>query len=129
VLDPASLDRAMDALRTRGVAAYALLESWEEADFRKRFAGQRSLAMLTAGAASVSEDGELRLYPLTDSNAPGPATVIPRAFDDGCVGASPGFVEPEAARRLSQNRALRSPSPTTTSGNASAAPSTSASTR
>ena len=120
VLDPASLDRAVDALRTRGVAVYALLESWEEADFRKRFAGQRSLEMLTAGAASISEDGELHLYPLTGAKAPGRAAVIPRAPDDGCVGASPRFVEPEAARRLSRN--LSDPS-TRIPGTSSTAPS------
>ena len=120
VLDPASLDRAVDALRTRGVAAYALLESWEEADFRRRFAGQRSLEMLTAGAASISEDGDLRLYPLTGAKAPGPAAVIPHAPDDGCVGASPRFVEPEAARRLSRNLADRS---TRIPGTSSTAPS------
>jgi len=119
VLDPASLDRAVDTLRRRGVAAYALLESWEEADFRKRFGGQRSLGMLTAGAASISEDGELRLYPLTDANAPGSAPVIPRAPDDGCVGASPRFVEPEATRRLSQSLSYRS---TATPGTSSTAP-------
>jgi hypothetical protein len=124
VLDPASLDRAVDTLRTRGVAAYALLESWEEADFRGRFAGQRSLGMLTAGAASMSEDGELRLYPLSEAKAPGPAAVIPRATNDRCVDASPRFVEPEATRRLSQNLADRS---TKTPGTSSAEPSVSTS--
>ena len=36
-LDPAWLDRAVAFLRDRGIATYALLEYWEEAEFRQRF--------------------------------------------------------------------------------------------
>jgi hypothetical protein len=100
VLDPAWLDRAVSTLRDRGVPVYALIESWEEADFRARFSGQRTVDLLTAGASAVSQDGELRLYDLGGARRPGAGTVIPVWRDTGCIDASPRFLEPEAARRI-----------------------------
>jgi hypothetical protein len=82
------------------VPVYALLESWEEVDFRARFSGQRTIDQLTAGASAISPDGELRLYDLNAARPPGAAAVIPVWSDPGCVDASPRFTEPDAARRL-----------------------------
>ena len=100
VLDPAWLDCAVTTLRDRGVPVYALIESWEEAEFRARFSGQRTADLLTAGASAVSQDGELRLYDLSTARRPDTAAEIPVSSDPGCVDASPRFLEPEAARRL-----------------------------
>ena len=64
-LDSRSLDTATAALTARGVPVYALIESWEEEDFRRRFAGQQTLARLDSRPMAKSADGELRLYALS----------------------------------------------------------------
>ena len=99
VLEPGSLDRAVDVFRARGLPAYALLESWEEEDFRRRFAGQRTLARLDRGPLAKSADGELHLYAMTGETAASPVAVIARV-DRDCVDASRSFVTPAAAVRL-----------------------------
>jgi hypothetical protein len=101
VLDPAWLDRAVDSLVTRGLPVYAMLESWEEADFRGRFAGQRTVRGLASGALAATADGELRLYALGPAaRQSGPPAVIPQWRGPSCVDVSARFVFPEAARRL-----------------------------
>jgi hypothetical protein len=100
VLDAGSLDTAVAALHARGVPVYAAVESWEEEDFRRRFAGQRSIARLDSGAMARSGDGELRVYALSGDRAETrPAGVIPR-HDSGCVEGSRAFITPGAVRRL-----------------------------
>jgi hypothetical protein len=100
VLDARSLDTAVAALAERRVPAYAVLESWEEEDFRRRFAGQRSLELLDAGAMAKSEDGELRVYALSGAQGVSvPTAVIPRSHS-GCVDGSTTFVTPAAVRNL-----------------------------
>ena len=112
VLDPGSLDAAVAALNARDVPVYAAIESWEEEDFRRRFAGQHSIARLDRGAMAKSEDGEMRVYALSGDRAEiGPIAVIPR-HDSGCVEGSRAFITPGAVRRLS----------TVTPGSASTAP-------
>jgi hypothetical protein len=101
VLDPGALDVAVAALMARAVPVYAAIESWEEEDFRRRFARQQTLTRLDAGALARSADGELHLYELSGDATPRTAVVIPRR-DDACVDASPNFVEPGAVRRLSR---------------------------
>jgi len=101
VLDPAWLDAAVSAMQGRRVPVYALLESWEEEDFRRRFAGQRILARVNAGALAKSADGELRLYALSGETAVREPAVIPRS-DVECAGASPRFLRPGAADRLAR---------------------------
>ena len=101
VLDPAWLDRAVDSLLSRGLPVYAILESWEEADFRARFAGQRTVRGLASGVVAATGDGELRLYALGSAGRQSdPPAVIPQWREPSCVDASPRFVFPEAARRL-----------------------------
>ena len=58
-LDPAWLDRAVAFLRDRGIATYALLEFWEEKDFRERFSGQQMLAELDRGPIATARSGEI----------------------------------------------------------------------
>jgi hypothetical protein len=99
VLDPGSLDTAVAALRERGLPVFALLEPWEEDDFRRRFAGRRTLDALTAPVARTADDAA-RLYALAPhALTAAPPTVMP-SIDDGCVDASPHFVYPDAQRRL-----------------------------
>ena len=57
VLDAGSLDTAVAALHARGVPVYAAIESWEEEDFRRRFAGQ-SLDQ----TARLRSDGQIRRW-------------------------------------------------------------------
>jgi hypothetical protein len=99
VLDPVSLDAAVAALSERAVPVYAAIESWEEEDFRRRFAGQRTLNRLAAPLAK-SSDEELRVYTLS-GDAAGDAAVIIARDAAACVDASPAFVEPAAVGRLS----------------------------
>jgi Dolichyl-phosphate-mannose-protein mannosyltransferase len=101
VLDAGSLDAAVAALHARGVPVYAAIESWEEEDFRRRFAGQRSIARLDSGAVAKSADGELRVYALNGDRAETRATAIIPRHDSGCVEGSRAFITPGAVRRLS----------------------------
>ena len=104
VLDAGSLDAATAALHARGVPVYAAIESWEEEEFRRRFAGQTSLTRLDSGALATSDDGEVRIYALT-GDPPGtrPTAVIPR-HHSGCVEGSRTFVSPAAMESLIPNR-------------------------
>ena len=98
-IDAASLDAALAALDERGIHVFALLESWEEEEFRRRFAGRRVLSALTTAVARTI-DNETRLYALDRGpQAAATAAVIP-PVDDGCIDASPHFVRPVALRRL-----------------------------
>jgi hypothetical protein len=45
-VDPASLDRALEYLRSRGYRPYLLFERWEEPGFRKRFEGRSTIGPL-----------------------------------------------------------------------------------
>jgi len=104
VLDAGSLDAAVAALHARGVPVYAAIESWEEEDFRRRFAGQSSIARLDSGAMAKAADGEMRVYALSGDRAETrPTAVIPR-HDSGCVEGSRAFITPGAARRLDGQR-------------------------
>jgi hypothetical protein len=101
-IDPAWLDRAIDFLQDRGIATYALLEYWEEPQFRERFKGQRVLDELDLGPLATGRAGEQRFYPL---RAPGsgsrrvPETIPPRP-DRPCLEISHDYEEPLAVRRL-----------------------------
>ncbi|MEP6913990.1 MAG: glycosyltransferase [Acidobacteriota bacterium] len=60
-VDPASLDRALQYLRSRGYRPYLLFETWEEADFRKRFEGRSAIAQLNwPPIADINH--EVRIY-------------------------------------------------------------------
>jgi Dolichyl-phosphate-mannose-protein mannosyltransferase len=59
-LDPASLDRAIDFARARGLVPFFLLERWEEPLFRERFAGSRLAALDWPPAAEIGTD--VRIY-------------------------------------------------------------------
>ena len=106
VLDAGSLDAAVAALHARGVPVYAAIESWEEEDFRRRFAAQSSIARLDSGATAKSNDGEMRIYALSgDRTETRPTAVIPR-HDGSCVEGSRAFITPGAVRRLRGTRTL-----------------------
>jgi hypothetical protein len=100
VLDAGALDAAVAALHARGVPVYAAIESWEEEEFRRRFAGQGSVTRLDSAAIAKSEDGELRIYALSgDRSEARPIAVIPR-HHGGCVEGSRAFVTPGAVKSL-----------------------------
>ena len=99
VLDPAWLDRALASLHERGVPVFALLEPWEEDDFRRRFADQRALTALDTAVARTEND-DVRLYTFEPRpNHAAPADVMTQV-QDACVDASPHFVYPDALRRV-----------------------------
>jgi hypothetical protein len=102
VLDAGSLDAAVAALDARGVPVYAAIESWEEEEFRRRFAGQRSLARLDSAAIARSEDGELRIFALSGDRADARSTAVIPRHHSGCVEGSPTFVTPGAVQRLAR---------------------------
>jgi hypothetical protein len=97
VIEPRSIDQALAALRARGLPVYALLEDWEDDDFRRRFAGRQVSGTLTTPIAR-SEDG-VRLYTLEGGAQDHTPVTMPRA-DGPCIDGSPRFVYPEAERRL-----------------------------
>lgn len=98
LLDPAWLDRALEALTARGYSTYALLESWEEVLFRERFAGQQTTRLLDAGPAAVARNaaGEVRVFILhTRGGRPGrPPEVMPTTGRRECPPPSPAFAVP-----------------------------------
>ena len=100
VLDPSSLDAAVAALGRRGTRVFALLEPWEEQDFRRRFAHGGTLNALRTPLARTASD-DVRLYAL-DSSSESTATVLMPPVDVGCLDASPRFVYPDALRRLTE---------------------------
>ncbi len=59
-LDPGWLDRALDFLRSQGLQPVVLVERWEEAVFRQRFAG--SLAATLDWPPSAEIGGQVRIY-------------------------------------------------------------------
>ena len=73
-LDGDSLDEAVRWLTSRGVRSYLLLEEWEIAMFRERFAGQATLARLETPL--VIYKGER--YPATLYDLTGTAAAEPR---------------------------------------------------
>jgi hypothetical protein len=101
-LDPAWLDRAVQHLQDRGIAVYALLEYWEEPQFRDRFKDQRLIAQLDRGPSATGRGGEMRVYPLTDTGSTErrvPAQ-IPLRPDRPCLDVAPDYVTPAAAAKL-----------------------------
>jgi hypothetical protein len=79
-LDPQWLDRAVDWLAARGEAPVIVIEPWEEAAFRARFAGQQFGVL--DWPPRVDIDSRVRIY-LTDdrarylSGAPVETTLVP----------------------------------------------------
>jgi len=79
-LDPQWLDRAVAWLEEHGAHPYALLEDWEVADVKKRFAGQSALArfdeppMATYRGVSV-----VHLFDLLPSAAQRPTEIVNEA--------------------------------------------------
>jgi hypothetical protein len=61
VVDPSSLDRALDYLRSRGYRPYLLFEKWEEPAFRKRFGGKSAIGGLD-WPAIADINREVRIY-------------------------------------------------------------------
>jgi hypothetical protein len=101
-LDPAWLDRAVAFLRDRGIATYALIEHFEENDFRERFRGQQALGELDLGPMATARGGEVRLYPLSaleSGRARTPVVIGPRP-ERACVDISPDYWMPKAALKL-----------------------------
>ncbi len=65
VVDPPSLDRALDYLRSRGYRPYLLFERWEEPAFRKRFDGKSAIGPLDwPPIAEINR--EVRIYDPAD---------------------------------------------------------------
>jgi hypothetical protein len=65
-LDPAWLDRAIAILRERGYTPVILLEEWEEASFKARFAGQKHGKLDWPPKVEVDEFIRVRLYDPAD---------------------------------------------------------------
>jgi hypothetical protein len=59
-LAPASLDRALEFVQSRGYEPYLLFESREEQDFRRRFAGSPIAALDWPPMAEVAS--QVRIY-------------------------------------------------------------------
>ncbi|MBI4520624.1 MAG: glycosyltransferase family 39 protein [Gemmatimonadetes bacterium] len=60
-------DAALDALRGLGYSPYAVLEAWEEPQFRARFRGTRTAAALDRAAlAELDHESVVRIYDLAD---------------------------------------------------------------
>jgi hypothetical protein len=106
VLEAGRLDTAVAALQARGVPVFALLESWEEEDFRRRFASQRTVEALESGLMARGPDGELRLYALSSRAANGGVAIIPVTSSSGCVDVSPRFIAPLAYSKLAGPRSV-----------------------
>jgi hypothetical protein len=104
LLDPAALDRAVDAMRDRNVPVYALLESWEEPRFRERFASQRTLVELDRGPIATARGEEIKLYPLAapESSHARVPIAIPLRPDRPCLAMSPNYERPKAIEKLSR---------------------------
>jgi hypothetical protein len=64
-VDPASLDRALEYLRSRGYRPYLLFERWEEPGFRKRFEGRSDIGPLDWPAVAEI-DREVRIFDPAD---------------------------------------------------------------
>jgi hypothetical protein len=62
---PDWLDRAIDWFTAQGVPLYALLDEWEVPEFRKRFAGQSSLARLEVPRWAFRGDRTVYVYDLS----------------------------------------------------------------
>ena len=101
-LNPEWLDRAVTFLRERGVATYAVLEYWEEAEFRQRFRGQQALAELDRGPVATARAGETRLYPLSApeaGRARTPFVIGPRP-ERTCIDMSADYASPRIVPKL-----------------------------
>jgi hypothetical protein len=98
-LDPAWLDRAVEFLRSRGIAPYLLVEQWEEERLRSRFAGQRTLSELDRGPIATARSGDIRLYSLQPGGVR-PAVEIPMMPDRRCHDLSPDYMAPRAILKL-----------------------------
>jgi hypothetical protein len=101
-LDPAWLDRAVAFLRSRGIATYLVIESWEDQRIRSRFAGQQTLADLDRVPIATARGGDVRIYSLQppDAGAPPAPVEIPISADRTCFDISPDFMAPRAIQRL-----------------------------
>jgi hypothetical protein len=64
-LPPGNLDAAIDALRGLGYHPYALIDEWEEEEFRGRHAGTSRAGALDWDPLVVLEPGGVRIYDLT----------------------------------------------------------------
>jgi glycosyltransferase involved in cell wall biosynthesis len=60
-LDPASLDRALEYLRSRNLRPFLLFETWEEPDFRRRF-GAKSATGRLEWPPMAEIDRQIRIY-------------------------------------------------------------------
>ena len=101
-LNPEWLDRAVAFLHDRGVATYAVLEYWEEAEFRQRFRGQQLIAELDRGPVATARAGETRLYPLSGPETGRirtPVIIGPRP-ERTCIDMSPDYAAPRIVGRL-----------------------------
>ena len=101
-LNPEWLDRAVAFLSERGVATYAVLEYWEEVEFRQRFRGQQLLAELDRGPLATARAGETRIYPLgapESGRARTPVVIGPRP-ERACIDMSLDYAAPRIVGRL-----------------------------
>jgi hypothetical protein len=101
-LDPAWLDRAVVTLENLGRPVYVLLDEWEEAPFRTRFAGQHTLDQLAAEPAATSRSGTTRFYALNGAPVLLTSRRIPHISRFQCPDISPRFTtagQPTAGTR------------------------------
>lgn len=76
-LDEQSLDTAVEWLAQRGVPTYALIEDWEMAEFRTRYASQRRRSVVDEPPmATFREPGEARLFDLSGSGQSSTTPVV-----------------------------------------------------
>jgi hypothetical protein len=67
-LDPSAIDRVVSQLQGRGHRVYAVIDDFEEPQFRSRFAGTRTAARLGTPVFSGGSPGGItsRVYALTE---------------------------------------------------------------
>jgi hypothetical protein len=98
LLDPAWLDRAIDELERRGRPIYLFLDEWEVPVFRKRFAGQRSVAVVERAPMAVGRNGRLNFWAIDGAPVNWSSPRIPHTSRFDCRGISPGFWTAGSAR-------------------------------
>lgn len=83
ILDPDWLDRAVEWMTAHGVHVYAVVDEWELADFKKRFADQHLIRVLDTPIVEHHAGSTAFIYDLSQPPAPlTPPRVVTETFVD-----------------------------------------------
>ena len=82
IVDPTSIDEALEYLRRQGRPIFVLLDDWEIPVFAARFRGQEAAALVQAQPIAATVDGRVKLF-ATEGKATGASPAqMPRTY--GC---------------------------------------------